>query len=48
MMPSFAGALSDGEIAAIANYVRTSWGNRASANATPALVARLRQVAGRG
>ena len=45
-MPSFAGALSNGEMAAIANYVRTAWGNAASANATPALVASLRSIAG--
>ncbi len=46
-MPSFAGALSNAEMAAIANYVRTSWGNAGSANATPALVASLRSIAGR-
>ena len=45
-MPSFAGALSNGEMAAIANYARTAWGNTASANATPALVASLRSIAG--
>ncbi len=45
-MPSFAGALSNGEMAAIANYVRTAWGNAASANATPVLVASLRSIAG--
>ncbi len=45
-MPSFAGALSNAEMAAIANYVRTSWGNAGSANATPALVASLRSIAG--
>jgi mono/diheme cytochrome c family protein len=45
-MPSFAGALSNTEMAAIANYVRTAWGNAASANATPALVASLRSIAG--
>jgi cytochrome c553 len=45
-MPSFAGALSNGEMAAITNYVRTAWGNAASANATPALVASLRSIAG--
>jgi mono/diheme cytochrome c family protein len=45
-MPSFAGALSNGEMAAIANYARTAWGNAGSANATPALVASLRSIAG--
>jgi mono/diheme cytochrome c family protein len=45
-MPSFAGALSNGEMAAIANYARTAWGNAASANATPRLVADLRRIAG--
>ncbi len=33
-MPSFA-ALSNAEIAAVANYVRTQWGNKAAANAKP-------------
>jgi mono/diheme cytochrome c family protein len=41
-MPSFAGVLSDEQIAQIANYVRSSWGNAASADVTPAMVARLR------
>jgi mono/diheme cytochrome c family protein len=45
-MPSFAGALSNGEMAVIANYVRTAWGNAASANATSGLVADLRSIAG--
>ena len=45
-MPSFAGALSNGEMAAIANYARTAWGNAASANTTPKLVASLRLIAG--
>jgi mono/diheme cytochrome c family protein len=44
-MPSFAGALNNGEMADIANYARTSWGNNASANATPAVVAGLRALA---
>jgi mono/diheme cytochrome c family protein len=43
-MPSFRDALSDADIAALANYVRTSWGNSAPANATPAFVAGLRNV----
>ncbi len=41
-MPSFAGSLSDQDIAAVANYVRTSWGNDAPANATTDLVATWR------
>jgi mono/diheme cytochrome c family protein len=44
-MPSFAGQLSDGEIADIANYVRTSWGNRAAPNATAVMVAKRRAAA---
>jgi mono/diheme cytochrome c family protein len=44
-MPSFAGQLDDGEIAAIANYLRTSWGNAAAPNATAAAVAKLRSEA---
>ena len=45
-MPSFAGALGNQDIADIANYVRTAWTNNAPANATPALVARLRETSG--
>lgn len=41
-MPSFASKLSDEEVATIANYVRTSWGNSASANVTAAQVKRVR------
>jgi mono/diheme cytochrome c family protein len=44
-MPSFATALSDPEIAAVANYVRISWGNSASANATPKDVLEARALA---
>ncbi len=40
-MPSFA-ALDDAQIAAIANYVRTRWGNNAPTNADGFLVADLR------
>ena len=29
-MPGFAGKLNDGEIAAVVNYIRNAWGNRAS------------------
>ncbi len=42
-MPSFADYLDDGQIAAIANYVRTKWGNNAPANADGFLVADLRK-----
>ena len=44
-MPSYAGTLSDQEIADLANYLRTGWGNHAPANATPKLVASLRHRA---
>jgi mono/diheme cytochrome c family protein len=43
-MPSFAGSFSDGDVAALANYVRTSWGNAAAPNATSALVATWRST----
>ena len=42
-MPSFAAQLTDEQIAALANYVRTSWGNGAAPNATPSAVASLRR-----
>ncbi len=42
-MPSFAAYLDDGQIAAIANYVRTKWGNNAPANADGFLVANIRK-----
>lgn len=41
-MPSFASQLNDQETADVANYVRTSWGNTAVADATAAEVAKLR------
>jgi mono/diheme cytochrome c family protein len=41
-MPSFAGSMSDQQIAALANYVRTSWGNSAAPDATSSSVATLR------
>jgi cytochrome c553 len=44
-MPSFAASLPDNEIAAVTNYVRTSWGNTATANATPHDVMALRDIA---
>lgn len=43
-MPSFAAQLSDQQVADIANYARTSWGNAAAANATAEAVARLRRA----
>jgi len=44
-MPSFAGRLSDQQIADVTNYVRTAWGNQGSADATPDQVRTLRGVA---
>lgn len=41
-MPSFASQLDDQQVADVANYVRTSWGNTGVANATAAEVAKLR------
>ena len=41
-MPSFADKLNDEEIVTIANYVRTSWGNSASANINESLVKKIR------
>ncbi|MEP7329090.1 MAG: cytochrome c [Betaproteobacteria bacterium] len=43
-MPPFAAQLNDAQIAQIANYVRTSWGNHAAPNATTAAVARTRSA----
>jgi mono/diheme cytochrome c family protein len=48
VMPGFAGALSDRQVADIANYVRVSWGNRGVADVTPSMVASLRSAAGVG
>ena len=45
-MPAFAAVLDDAQIASIANYVRSSWGNAAPAHVTPAAVARLRPSVG--
>jgi mono/diheme cytochrome c family protein len=42
-MPSFAAQLSDQQIADLVNYVRTSWGNSASANASVKNIAGLRR-----
>ena len=41
-MPSFASQLDDQQVADVANYVRTSWGNTGIANATAADAAKLR------
>jgi len=41
-MPGFASVLTDQQIAALANYIRTSWGNQAVPNVTTEAVARLR------
>lgn len=43
-MPSFAGSLGDQGVADLANYVRTSFGNDASPNATPNMVAAWRST----
>jgi len=45
-MPAFATQLTDQQVADIANYVRTSWGNKAPPNATPGMVARMRAAGG--
>ena len=42
-MPSFASQLDDQQIADIANYIRTSWGNTAAPNATASMAAKLRK-----
>ncbi len=47
-MPSFAGALTDANIADIVNYVRTAWKDKAPANATPQIVAGLRAASNVG
>lgn len=44
-MPSFAGRLDDGQVADLANYVRTSWGNTAAPNVTASMVAAWRATA---
>jgi mono/diheme cytochrome c family protein len=44
-MPSYAGVLDDEQIAAVANYVRNSWGNRGERAATAWSVAALRATA---
>jgi mono/diheme cytochrome c family protein len=41
-MPPFADRLSDEEVAAVANYIRTAWGNMAAEMIAPADVAAMR------
>lgn len=41
-MPAFGGQFDDQQIADVANFVRTNWGNDASADATADMVKRLR------
>jgi len=41
-MPAFNVQLTDEQVAELANYVRTSWGNAAPPDATPGMVAKLR------
>ena len=41
-MPAFKDKLTDQQVADIANYIRTSWGNAAQPNVTPAMVANMR------
>lgn len=45
-MPSFAAKLSDQQISTLLNYIRTSWGNTANPNVSPALVRRRREQSG--
>jgi mono/diheme cytochrome c family protein len=47
-MPSFAGALGDQQVADIVNYVRSGWGNQGPTDASAAIVASMRSVAGGG
>jgi mono/diheme cytochrome c family protein len=46
--PSFAGALGDQSVADVVNYVRSGWGNQGPTDATAAIVAGMRSVAGGG
>ena len=46
-MPPFAARLTDQQIADIANYVRTSWGNATVPNATAQMVKDLRATVGK-
>lgn len=44
-MPAFGSSLDDHQIAALANYVRTAWGNKGAADATPGHVLAMRETA---
>jgi mono/diheme cytochrome c family protein len=44
-MPAFRAVLTDQQIAAVSNYVRTSWGNKGAADATADTVAKERREA---
>jgi mono/diheme cytochrome c family protein len=44
-MPEFGQSLSDDQIAAVANYIRISWGNKGTADATGTQVGDLRPLA---
>lgn len=41
-MPAFATSLTNDQMASLANYMRTSWGNTAKPNVTPQMVEKLR------
>ena len=43
-MPGFQDRLTDEQVADIANYIRTSWGNNAQPDVTSAMVAKMRAV----
>ncbi len=47
-MPRFGGALSDQDVADIANYIRVSWNNDSPANASPSVVRAIRAGAPAG
>ncbi|MBL8539668.1 MAG: cytochrome c, partial [Betaproteobacteria bacterium] len=46
-MPSFATQLDDQQVAEVANYLRTSWGNKSAPNATASMVKTLRATLGK-
>ena len=43
-MPGFSNQITNQEVADIANYVRTSWGNTGAPNATAEVVGKLRKT----
>ena len=43
-MPGFSNQITNQDVADIANYVRTSWGNTGAPNATVEVVAKLRKT----